>query len=220
MSGSTGRIPWLNLIYATVSLALGFAAWGLISGFATGFRSDLQLTAQATALLVAVPVLLGSLARIPVGLLTDRFGGRLVFTILFLIVAVPAWLTPSAATYRDVVVCAFFLGLAGSVFAAGVGFSSRCFPAAMQGTALGIYGLGNMGNSATVFLGPVVAAYTSRASVFHGMAVLCVIWAGVFFMVARDAPSPGKPASAGAMVKVLTTQPLCWLLGGFYFLTF
>src|SRR5262245_25476611 len=220
MSGSTGRIPWLNLIYATVSLALGFAAWGLISGFATGFRSDLQLTAQATASLAAVPVLLGSLARIPVGLLTDRFGGRLVFTILFLIVAVPAWLTPTATTYRELVVYAFFLGLAGSSFAAGVGFSSRWFPAAMQGTVLGIYGLGNMGHSAAVFLGPVVAASFSRAWVFHAVAVLCVAWAIVFFLVARDAPSSAKPASAAAMVRVLTTQPLCWLLGGFYFLTF
>ena len=220
MLGSTGRVPWLNLIYATVSLALGFAAWGLISGFATGFRSDLHLTAQATALLVAVPVLLGSLARIPVGLLTDRFGGRLVFTILFLIVAVPAWLTPTATTYRELIVCAFFLGLAGSAFAAGVGFSSRWFPPAMQGTVLGIYGLGNMGHSAAVFVGPVVAAYSSRAWVFQAVAVLCVVWAVVFFLVARDAPSSAKPASPAAMVRVLTSEPLCWLLGAFYFLTF
>src|SRR5215510_11974425 len=132
MSGPIGRAPWLNLIYATLSLALGFAAWGLISGFATGFRTDLRLTGQETALLVAVPVLLGSLARIPVGLLTDRFGGRLVFTVLFLIVAVPAWITPAATTYRELIVAAFFLGIAGSSFAAGVGFSSRWFPPAMQ----------------------------------------------------------------------------------------
>jgi len=220
MSGSVGRVAWLNLIYATLSLALGFAAWGLISGFATGFRSDLRLTAQETSLLVAVPVLLGSLARLPVGLLTDRFGGRLVFTILFLIVAAPVWITPAATSYRGLVVCAFFLGLAGSSFAAGVGFSSRWFPPAMQGTALGIYGLGNMGHSAAVFLGPVVAAHTSRAWVFQAVAVLCVVWAIAFFLVARDAPSTAKPASAAAMLRVLTTQPLCWLLGAFYFLTF
>jgi NNP family nitrate/nitrite transporter-like MFS transporter len=211
---------WRNLGLATFSLGLGFAAWGLISGFATAFRVEFHLTAQEASLLVAVPILLGSLARIPVGLLADRFGGRAVFTVLFLIVAVPAWLTPMAATYSQLILCALFLGLAGSTFAAGVGFSARWFPPAMQGTALGIYGLGNMGNSATVFLGPVVAAYVSRDMVFRGVAVLCVAWAIAFVAVARDAPSAGKPAPARAMMQVLVTQPLCWLLGGFYFLTF
>ena len=122
--------------------------------------------AQSTDLLRR-DVLLGSIARIPVGLLTDRFGGRIVFTGLFLLVAVPAWITPSASTYRELLVCAFFLGIAGSTFAAGVGFSARWFPPALQGTALGLYGLGNMGHSAAVFLGPVVATYYSPVTVFR-----------------------------------------------------
>jgi NNP family nitrate/nitrite transporter-like MFS transporter len=209
-----------NLIYATLSFALAFAAWGLISAFATAFRADLHLTGQSTALLVAVPVLLGALARLPVGLLTDRFGGRIVFTVLLLVVAVPAWITPSAVTYGQLVTCAFFLGLAGASFAAGVGFCSRWFGAERQGTALGVYGLGNVGHSAAVFLGPVIAARTSRESVFHAVAILCVIWAVAFFLLARDAPGPRKPASPRAMVHVLTTQRLSWLLGAFYFLTF
>jgi MFS transporter, NNP family, nitrate/nitrite transporter len=214
------RSSWRNLFYATVSLALGFAAWGLISGFAISFRADFHLTAQSTALLVAVPVLLGSLARIPVGLLTDRFGGRIVFTFLFLLVAIPAWMLPSVSTYRGLLACAFFLGLAGSSFAAGVGFSSRWFPAPLQGTVLGIYGLGNMGHSAAVFLGPVVAAHSSRATVFRGVAIGCMVWAIGFFLLARDAPAKGKPATAAAMMKVFTTEPLSWVLGAFYFLTF
>ncbi len=211
---------WANLVYATLSFALAFAAWGLISAFATSFRSELHLSGQATALLVAVPVLLGALARIPVGFLTDRFGGRIVFTILLLVVAVPAWITPWATTYRQLVVDAFFLGLAGASFAAGVGFSSRWFAAEQQGTALGVYGLGNMGHSAAVFLGPVLAARFSRTSVFHGVGVVSVVWALVFFAIARDAPGARKPSSLSTMLRVLTTQPLCWLLGAFYFLTF
>src|SRR5262249_29660137 len=158
-----GHMSWVNLVYATLSFALAFAAWGLISAFATTFRADLRLSGQETALLVAVPVLLGALARLPVGLLTDRFGGRGVFTALLLLVAVPAWITPSATSYNRLVTDAFFLGLAGASFAAGVGFSSRWFGAEKQGTALGVYGLGNMGHSAAVFLGPVIAAHSSRA---------------------------------------------------------
>ena len=79
--------PWRNLGYATFSMALGFAAWGLISAFAPTFRAQFNLSAQSAAFLVAVPVLLGSLARLPIGLLTDRYGGRIVFTVLFLFVS-------------------------------------------------------------------------------------------------------------------------------------
>ena len=83
-----------NLGYATFSLAVGFAAWGLISAFASTFASQFGLSAQSTAFLVAVPVILGSLARLPIGVLTDWFGGRIVFTVLFLCVAISCWLVP------------------------------------------------------------------------------------------------------------------------------
>src|SRR5215203_1234965 len=98
---TTSTASWRNLIYATLSMALGFAAWGLISAFAPSFRSQFNLSAQATAFLVAVPVLLGSLARLPIGMMTDRLGGRLVFSLLFLFVAVAAWLVPGASSYRQ-----------------------------------------------------------------------------------------------------------------------
>jgi NNP family nitrate/nitrite transporter-like MFS transporter len=220
MGRRTDRAARLNLSYATLSFALAFAAWGLISAFATTFRTQFHLSGQSTALLVAVPVLLGALARLPIGLLTDRFGGRIVFTILLLVVAVPAWITPAAASFQKLVVDAFLLGLAGASFAAGVGFSSRWFAPEQQGTALGVYGLGNMGHSAAVFLGPLLAARFSRAGVFHGVAVLCVVWAITFFLVARDAPGARKPSSLSTMMRVLTTEPLSWVLGAFYFLTF
>ena len=220
MSSAAQRSAWANLVLATLSFTLAFAAWGLISAFAISFRTDLHLSAQSTALLVAVPVLLGALARIPVGLLTDRFGGRIVFTVLFVIVAAPTWLTASAHTYAQLVTCAFFLGLAGASFAAGVGFSSRWFSPELQGTALGIYGLGNIGHSAAVFLGPVLAARVGRAAVFHAVAVLCAVWALAFYLFARDAPGARKPVTTATMVQVLTREPLSWVLGAFYFLTF
>src|SRR5688572_23049834 len=131
---------WRNLGFATFSLALGFAAWGLISAFAPTFRTEFQLSAQSTAFLIAVPVLLGSLARLPIGMLTDRYGGRVVFSGLFAFVAVAAALVPSAGSYQRLLVYAFLLGVAGASFAVGAGFSSRWFPPEKQGTALGIYG--------------------------------------------------------------------------------
>ena len=211
---------WWNLGYATFSLALGFAAWGLISAFAPAFREQFGLTAQTTAFLVAIPVLLGSLARLPVGMLTDRLGGRVVFSSLFLFVAAAAALVPSAATYDRLLVYAFLLGLAGASFAVGVGFSSRWFPPEQQGTALGIYGLGNIGHSAAVFLGPVIAARYGRDAVFYTIAAISAVWAVVFVVVARNAPVTVRPASVGAMVAVLTRERLSWALAAFYFLTF
>jgi predicted MFS family arabinose efflux permease len=122
-----------HLALATVSFAVCFAAWGLISAFASRFREVFALSATETALLVAVPVLLGSLARLPVGILADRFGGRLVFTVLMLLVALPAWLVPTAGSYRMLLWIAFFLGIAGSSFPVGVGYVSRWTPAERQG---------------------------------------------------------------------------------------
>ena len=147
-----------HLFLGTVSFTVCFAAWGLISAFAPHFRQQFHLSATQTAFLVAVPVLLGALARIPIGMLADRFGGRFVFTVLMFFVAVPVALVPAATSYRNLLIVAFLLGMAGSSFAVGVGYVSRWFSMESQGSALGVYGLGNIGQSAAVFLGPVVAA--------------------------------------------------------------
>ena len=147
-----------QLALGTISFAVCFAAWGLISAFAPRFRESFHLSATETAFLVAVPVLLGSLMRIVTGMLADRFGGRLIFTLLMMTVAVPAFLVPRVGTYQNLLVVGFFLGIAGSSFAVGVGFVSRWFPPDKQGGALGVYGLGNIGQSVAVFLGPVLGA--------------------------------------------------------------
>src|SRR3954452_11643219 len=197
-----------NLAYGTISFAICFAAWGLISAFAAEFGRELGLSGQSTAFLVAVPVLLGSLARLPMGMLTDRFGGRMMFTILFVLVAAAAAIVPLAHDYNTLLIYAFFIGLAGSSFAVGVGFVSRWFGPEKQGTALGVYGLGNMGHSAAVFVGPLVGAAYGRNVVFYGVAAIALIWAVVFFAVARNAPVTRKPATIGDMVKILATEKL------------
>jgi nitrate/nitrite transporter NarK len=161
-----------HLLLGTVSFTVCFAAWGLISAFAPHFRQQFHLSATQTAFLVAVPVLLGALARIPIGMLADRFGGRTVFTVLMFLVAVPVALVPAATSYRNLLVVAFLLGMAGSSFAVGVGYVSRWFSMESQGSALGVYGLGNIGQSAAVFLGPVVAAAYGFRIVYWGMSVI------------------------------------------------
>ena len=208
------------LALGTVSFAVCFAAWGLIAAFAPHFREALHLSATQAASLVAVPVLLGSLARLPMGMLADRFGGRAVFAVLMLAVAVPAYLTPLAGSYHRLLLAGFCLGLGGSSFAAGVGFVSRWFAAEEQGGALGVYGLGNIGQSAAVFLGPVLAASIGWQNVFRATAALLVVWAAVFYLFARNAPVTVRPRSIGEMLAVLARERLSWALSAFYFLTF
>src|SRR5688572_21127719 len=139
---------WPALILATLSFAISFAAWGLIGGLAPVFADLYHLTASQTALLVAVPVLLGSLARLPMGMLTDRFGGRIMFSALLAVSAVAAWVVPLTTSFESLIASAFFIGLSGSSFAIGAAFVSRWSPPSRQGTALGIFGLGQLGQSA------------------------------------------------------------------------
>ena len=210
----------LQLALGTASFAICFAAWGLISAFAPRFRETFHLTATQTAFLVAVPVLLGALLRIATGMLADRFGGRVVFAVLMVVVAAPAFVVPMVGSYEKLLYVAFFLGIAGSSFAVGVGFVSRWFPPEKQGGALGVYGLGNIGQSAAVFLGPVLAMVVGWQNIFRGMAALLVVWGIAFFLLARNSPMAVRPSSLGAMFRLLSRERLSWVLSLFYFLTF
>lgn len=216
--GTTCRGTYLAL--GTVSFTVCFAVWGLISAFASHFREQFGLSATQTAFLVALPVLLGSLARIPMGILADRFGGRIVFTVLMIAVAFPAFLVPQAPSFQTLLIAAFLLGLAGSSFAVGVSFVSRWYPPERQGSALGVYGLGNIGQSAAVFLGPLLGTLIGISGVYRITAALVLIWGIAFGLVARNAPAKAVPKGLGAMLAILTRERLAWVLSLFYFLTF
>ncbi|MDQ3169854.1 MAG: MFS transporter [Acidobacteriota bacterium] len=208
------------LLLATLSFFVSFAAWGLVGGLAPVFSELYSLSASETALLVAVPVLLGSLARLPMGVLTDRYGGRAIFTALLLVSAAAAAIVPFTSSYQTLLAAAFFIGLAGSSFAIGAAFVARWTPPAKQGMALGVYGLGTLGQSIAVFGGPVVARAMGWAAVFNITAIALLVWAVVFAVAARNPPRPTAGASFGSMLRVLRQSPTAWLLGGFYFLTF
>src|SRR3954463_9266585 len=205
--------PPRALVLATISFPLSFAAWGLVGSLASVFTALYSLSASQTGLLVAVPVLLGSLARLPMGILTDRFGGRLVFTALLAFSSLAAFVVPLTGTYGTLLGAAFLVGMAGSSFSVGAAFVSRWTPAARQGTALGVYGLGTMGQSLAVFAGPVVAARFGWELVFRGTSALLLAWAATYYFLARNPPQPGRPGSFAAMTAILRRAPTAWLLG-------
>jgi MFS transporter, NNP family, nitrate/nitrite transporter len=209
------------LFLSTSAFAVSFAVWGLIGALAPTFAQTYGLSAKAKSLMIAIPVLLGAIGRIPAGMLSDRFGGRRVFALLLMFSAVPAVLIGLSQSYLALICLGLFLGIAGSTFPVGVGFTSKWFKPDQQGTALGVYGMGNIGQSIAVFGAPVLAiALGSWRPVFFIFAAISVAWGVVFYLFARDAKSQATPKTIAENVAVLRRQPLAWVLSLFYFLTF
>jgi hypothetical protein len=144
------------LALSTIGFAISFAVWGLVGALAPRFREMYGLSAFQTSLMIAVPVLLGSLGRIPMGILADRFGGRVVFGVLLVWCLIAALGVSFTSSYRSLLGWGFLVGFAGASFAVGVAFASKWFPQKQQGSALGIYGMGNIGQSIAVFGAPAL----------------------------------------------------------------
>lgn len=208
-----------QLFLSTMAFAISFAVWGLISALAPRFKEIYGLSATQVSLMVAIPVILGSLLRIPMGILADRFGGRVVFSILLAFAILPAAFIALVHSYTALLIGGFFLGLAGSSFAVGVTFSNKWFTAEKQGLALGIFGMGNIGQSIAVFFAPVVAKSIGWQSVFWIFGFTSVVWAAVFWTFARDA-AVGRPTSLSHIAQVFAHERLSWALSFFYFITF
>lgn len=136
------RRPALQLALATGAFAVCFAVFGSVAGMMPVLTERLHLTEPQVGVALAVPILLGSLGRIPAGMLADRIGGRRVFLAVMLASLVPAAVAPYVESYPSLLVCLFFLGIPLAVFSVGVAFVSGWYPPARQGMALGVYGAG------------------------------------------------------------------------------
>jgi len=146
------------LILSTVAFAICFAVWTLFSIIGLGIKQELGLSEAQFGLLVATPILTGSLSRLFLGIWAERHGGRLVFSLQMGLTALAVWLLTAARSYPMFLLAALGLGLAGGSFIIGVSYVSRWYPARLQGTALGIYGAGNVGAALTSFAAPFLVA--------------------------------------------------------------
>jgi NNP family nitrate/nitrite transporter-like MFS transporter len=206
-----------NLALATLAFTLCFAAWSLISPFAKSFKHDLGLSYTSALLLTAVPVVLGSLARIPVGMLTDRFGGRRMFTLLLAFSALPSVLFGYAHGYWALIGVGFLLGVAGASFAIGVPFVAKWYAPDQQGMALGIYGMGNVGTALAFFSAPGIADRFGRPTLGWATAVVLLAGAALVALLARDAPARTAPTRYGDVIR---SGWRLYRLAFFYFITF
>jgi MFS transporter, NNP family, nitrate/nitrite transporter len=214
---AASRRATANLALATLAFALCFTAWSLIAPFAKTFKHDLGLDYTEALLLTAIPVVLGSLLRVPLGIMTDRYGGRIVFSLLLAFSALPAVLFGYAHAYWSLLVVGFFLGVAGASFAVGVAFVAGWHGRERQGFALGVYGIGNIGTAIAFFGAPPVSNRWGQATVGWVTGIALLAGAALFFLLARDAPSRGAPAD---YATVLRGGWRLYRLAFFYFITF
>lgn len=209
----------LQLTLATGAFACCFSIFGSVSAMMPILRERLELTPVQVSVALALPVLLGSLGRIPLGMWTDRAGGRLVFSVVMLLSIVPAVLIGWVQSYNWLLVVSFFLGISLASFSVGVGFVSGWYPPRRQGMALGVYGAGNVGQSLAAFGAPVVVGLFGYAWGFWTFALLTSIWLVLYLLLARNAPGKRQARRFREMLQPLRV-PTSWLLSLYYFLTF
>ncbi|MHC3472682.1 MFS transporter [Streptomyces sp. 7R007] len=214
---------WLMLALATVGFAVNFWAWALLSPLGPRFKDALDLTSFQQSLLVAVPVVVGSLGRIPVGALTDRFGGRVMFPLVSAATVVPVLYLGLAghSSLTALLVGGFFLGIGGTAFAVGVPFVGTWFPPERRGLAIGLFGMG-MGGTAISALSTVklVKAH-GTASPFLITAAVLAAHAVMAALVLRDAPDRTLPAQPlGQRLAATLRLGITWQASALYAVAF
>ncbi len=223
MSTEEKRGNPLALGLATLGFLVTFYAWSMLGPLGPDLKESLGLSGIQLAVVVAVPVLMGSLMRIPLGILTDRIGGRKVFSGLLAFTLVPlALLAVWHSSFAALVILGFFLGFAGASFAVGVPFVNRWYPPATQGRALGIYGMGMGGTVLGGLTAPRIADRWGLTAPFIVAICLVALVLVVFLLMARDAPRDRPPAKGGflAPLVVFRERPAAWAPTLYYFLVF
>jgi len=211
---------------STIAFTVCFAVWTIFAIIGIQIKQDLGLNETQFGLLVGTPILTGSLVRIFLGIWTDQYGGRVVYTATMLAAAVATYLLTWATTYPQVLFAALGVGIAGGSFAVGIAYVSRWYPTDRQGTALGIFGAGNVGAAVTKFCAPfVLVAYGWQATAkvwALGIAVMAI----VFWFTTSDDPILRARRARGEKPKSawLELEPLkniqVWRFALYYFFVF
>ncbi|SFZ73428.1 MFS transporter [Chitinimonas taiwanensis] len=211
------------LISSTFAFTICFAVWMMFAVLGIPIKAQLNLSETQFGLLAAMPVLTGSLVRVPLGIWTDRFGGRIVLFLLMLSTVVPIWLMSYATEYWHFLVLALFVGLAGGSFSVGTPYVARWFPKSRQGFAMGVFGAGNSGSALTKFVAPalIAAAGGSWMIVPKVYAVAMLVTALLFWFGSASKPEHlvKSTASFGAQLKMLR-DPRVWRYCQYYSVVF
>ena len=207
-----------NLALATGAFAVCFSAWGMLAPIGPDLQDELGLSDTELAVMVSVPVVLGSLLRIPLGLITDRIGGRAVFTVMLFYSAGAAVLIGFASSYAALLGAGLLLGAAGATFAVGVPFVAEWFPPKRQGFALGVYGMGNIGTAIAAFSVPAIRDSAGQEVAGLVLGAVIAVYGLIWWSLARDVPD--RQPKRQPYGDVLRSGWPLYRLSLFYFVTF
>ena len=218
------KILFLN----TLAFTICFACWTL-NGVLVTFLVDngiFNWTMVQVGWLLGIPILTGSLMRLPVGILTDKLGGKVVFSTLLIVCSIPLFLLPFADSFIMFAILSFFFGLVGTSFAVGIGYTSAWYPKEWQGRALGIFGMGNAGAAITTFVAPSLLNHFSVGDLQNGWKILPVLYGfslliiGILFIIfAQNKVVEKQTRTLPQMLSTLKSARV-WRFGIYYFLVF
>lgn len=235
MSGKYRSGSTTVLLVSMLTMVIAFVTWSMISPVAPQLQQTFGLSEFQKSLLIATPVLLGSAFRIPIGMLTDRFGGRVVYTLLMLFLLIPLYGITTAHSFGMFIVWEVFLGISGTSFAAGIGHVSAWYSPSKQGLILGITAMGNIGTAVAGFTIPGLYQKLGFDGMAHILMIPVALSAIVLWFLTRDARK-SKPQQALALISKTASTDVAaasttnadrfwsrkevWLLSFYYFITF
>ena len=220
------------LTLSTIAFTLMFAVWLMFGVLGIPIRKEFGLSEVQFGWLTAIAVLNGSIWRLLFGLWTDRFGGRLVMTVLVGATALPAFMVSQSKTFGELMVYAFLVGMAGNAFSVGIAWNSAWYPRHHQGFALGVFGAGNVGASVTKFIGPWLIALVPAAGYYGGFipggwrfvpmlysGLLLLMAAAIWFNCPKLDHKPGAGRPLGELLRPLQ-QMRVWRFSLYYVVVF
>lgn len=187
--------PYVVLASSTVAFTICFMVWMMFAVIGVPIQKELGLSETQFGILTAIPVLSGSLIRVPLGIWTDRFGGRIVLFILMLCCVIPIYLLKYATAYWQLLVIGLFVGLAGGSFSVGTPYVARWFTSSRQGLAMGIFGAGNAGAAVNKLIAPTIVAVWGWQMVSSVYSAIMLVTAIFFFFFSFSKPEHIVPST-------------------------
>lgn len=203
----------------TLSLIVGFMVWGIISPIMPFISKDVAITGSQLSIVIAIPVILGSILRVPFGYLTNKVGAKWIFFISFIILLFPIFFLSQAQSVGMLMTSGFFLGIAGATFSVGVTSIPKYFPKERVGLANGIYGMGNIGTAISSFLAPPIAGVIGWQSTVRLYLILLALFAILMFFFG-DSQERKVHVPLMEQTRKLMGDLRLYYLSFWYFITF